>query len=153
MEPSVEQFVASLQAVNRHLRSAAFDAGREPLTRVQWLLLRKLQRGGAATIGQLAAHLDVRASTMSQMLDRLERSGYITRAQDAEDARIRIVQLTETGRSIIRHTEDVWKEALTEPFGKLPQPEREQLVHLMRKLSEQLPGGGGTQHDAEPKIR
>lgn len=140
MDAQIEQFVASLQALNRHLRSSAFDAGSSPVTRVQWLLLRQLQRSGGATIGQLATMLDVRASTMSQMLDRLERSGFVTRTQDAVDARIRIVQLTEAGERTIRDSEQAWRRALAEPFAGLEEDERDRLVELMRKLTEQLPG-------------
>jgi len=141
METNVDAFLASLQALNRHLRSSAFDAGRA-LTKVQWLLLRQLHRQGSASIGQLAAHLDVRASTMSQMLDRLERSGYITREPDPADARAKLVRLTETGRRTVGKTEEVWRNALTEPFERLDAEERETLARLMRKLSEQLPGRG-----------
>ena len=140
MDAQIEQFVASLQAVNRHLRSSAFDSGGLPVTRVQWLLLRQLQRSGGATIGQLADLLDVRASTMSQMLDRLERSGFVTRTQDAVDARIRIVKLTEAGLRTIRSSEEAWRKALAEPFAALAEEERDRLVELMRKLTENLPG-------------
>ncbi|HZG74778.1 MAG TPA: MarR family transcriptional regulator [Paenibacillus sp.] len=143
MDANLEQFLASLQAVNRHLRSSTWDAQRQlPITKVQWLLLRQLQRRGAATIGQLAAHLDVRASTMSQMLDRLERSGYVTREQDESDARVKNIALTEAGRETIRRTEDAWRASLAEPFERLPEEDRDALVRIMRKLSDALPGRG-----------
>ncbi|HZG58257.1 MarR family transcriptional regulator [Paenibacillus sp.] len=142
-DANVDELLASLQALNRHLRSSAFDEG-QPLTKVQWLLLRRLQRQGTATIGQLAAHLDVRASTMSQMLDRLERSGFVARTQDAADARVKLVTLTEAGRATIGRTENVWRNALSEPFRRLTAEERETLTQLMKKLSEQLPGRGET---------
>ena len=149
MDAQMDQFIASLQAVNRFLRSTAFDSGAMPVTRVQWLLLRQLQRSGGATIGQLAASLDVRASTMSQMLDRLERSGLVTRTPDAVDARIRIVKLTEAGLRTIRSSEEAWKKALAEPFSKLDAEERERLTALMRKLAERLPGAGACGHAGE----
>jgi len=143
LDANLEQFLASLQAVNRHLRSSTWEAQRQqPLTKVQWLLLRQLQRRGAATIGQLAAHLDVRASTMSQMLDRLERSGFVTRVQDETDARVKNIMLTEVGRETIQRTEAVWRAALAEPFERLDAEDREALVRVMKKLSDRLPGCG-----------
>ncbi len=143
MDANLEQFLASLQAVNRHLRSSTWDAQRQlPITKVQWLLLRVLQRRGAATIGQLAAHLDVRASTMSQMLDRLERSGIVTREQDETDARVKNITLTEAGKETIRRTEEAWRSSLAEPFERLDEADREALVRIMKKLSDQLAGSG-----------
>jgi DNA-binding MarR family transcriptional regulator len=142
METELEQFVACLQALNRHLRSAAFDQNKQPVTRVQWLLLRKLHHKGGRTIGQLAEHLDVRPSTMSQMLDRLEKLGYVTRESDPQDARVKLIQLTESGRSIILETESNWTRSLAEPFEKLNEEERNTIVGLMKKLSDHLPKRG-----------
>src|SRR5437870_837281 len=122
----LEHFVAHLQTVNRHLRSAVFDRGQQPVTRVQWLLMRHLNRSGGSTIGQLAERLDVRASTMSQMLDRLEKQGYLLRQQDPADARVKMIRLTTAGESVIRQTETYWLESLAEPFNKLEPQEREQ---------------------------
>jgi DNA-binding MarR family transcriptional regulator len=139
---NLESLLAYLQAINRHLRTAAFDQSQQPITRVQWLLLRHLHCKDGMTIGQLAAHLDVRASTMSQMLDRLEKTGYVTREQDALDARVKIIKLTRTGQEIILKTEVTWKESLAEPFGHLNEEEKEMLVRLMKKLSDHLPKRG-----------
>lgn len=142
MEAGIEQFVAYLQAVNRHLRSTAFDASRTSVTRVQWLLLRHLQRMGGRTIGQLAGHLDVRASTMSQMLDRLEKAGLVTREADESDARVKIIRLTPEGAGVIARTETAWAEGLAEPFRAFTEEERETLLRLMKKLNDHLPRRG-----------
>ncbi|GBF74441.1 hypothetical protein PA598K_02785 [Paenibacillus sp. 598K] len=139
MHQEIELFVAHLQTVNRHLRSAVFDRD-QALTRVQWLLMRHLRRSGGSTIGQLASHLDVRASTMSQMLDRLENQGYLVRMPDSSDARVKLIRLTPEGEAVIDHTEQYWMESLAEPFGKLSAAEREQLVALMGQLVRQLQG-------------
>jgi DNA-binding MarR family transcriptional regulator len=142
MESELEQFVAYLQALNRHLRSAAFDQNKQPITRVQWLLMKKLYLKGGRTIGQLAEHLDVRPSTMSQMLDRLEKSGYVSRESDPQDARVKMIKLTETGRKIIIETDSIWIESLAEPFERLEEEEKKMLVQLMKKLSDHLPKRG-----------
>lgn len=138
----LEHFVVSLQTLNRYLRSTTFDKGNQsnqPVTRVQWLLLRHLHRKGGTTIGQLAAHLDVRASTMSQMLDRLEKAGYVYRQSDTQDARVKTVNLSDNSKAIITHMEANWIESLAEPFSHLSSEEREQLVETMQKLLSQLP--------------
>ncbi|WP_168120311.1 MarR family transcriptional regulator [Paenibacillus sp. HB172176] len=139
----LEQFVDHMQRINRYLRSEAFDKNKQEITRVQWMLMRKLKcsRDGV-TIGQLAEHLDVRASTMSQMLDRLEKLDYVARKGSEEDARVKLVQLTEAGRALITQMEAAWLESLEEPFAHFSETERQQLVSLMTKLSNHLPRKG-----------
>ncbi|MCZ8515917.1 MarR family transcriptional regulator [Paenibacillus filicis] len=136
---TLEQFITHMQAINRFLRSNVFDQQNTPLTRVQWLLLRNLNRTGPRTVGQLAVHLDVRPSTMTQMIDRLEKAGLVYRESSEPDARVRFVSLTEEGLSIIRRTEALWAESLTEPFERLSESERYQLVEYMKRLAEALP--------------
>jgi DNA-binding MarR family transcriptional regulator len=134
----LEIFTTHLQKVNRYLRCKTFDNEERTITRVQWLLLRYLYRKPGRTIGQLAVHLDVRQSTMSQMLDRLEKVDLIARHIDLQDARIKLVELTPTGTSFIRETEKTWMEALAVPFAHFTKEERQSLVELMEKLSSQL---------------
>jgi DNA-binding MarR family transcriptional regulator len=135
----LEMFTTHLQTVNRYLRCKTFDNEERAITRVQWLLLRYLYRKPGRTIGQLAVHLDVRQSTMSQMLDRLEKVDFIVRRIDQQDARIKLVELTPAGNSFIRQAEETWMEALAEPFAHFTTEERHSLVSLMEKLSAQLP--------------
>ncbi|QGQ94065.1 MarR family transcriptional regulator [Paenibacillus psychroresistens] len=135
----LEIFTTHLQKVNRYLRCKTFDNKERIVTRVQWLLLRYLYRKPDRTIGQLAAHLDVRQSTMSQMLDRLEKVDLIMRRTDSQDARIKLVELTAAGILFIRQTEEAWMEALAEPFAHFTPDERQALVDLMEKLSQHLP--------------
>lgn len=139
----IDQFFFALQSINRHVRSGTFEYVQPVITRVQWLILRHLHRRGGSTVGQLAQHLAVRPSTMSQMIDRLEKAKLVRRLVDAIDARTRIVKLTEAGVSIIQQTEARWVEALAEPLAKLTAAEEAQLVELMTKLAMNLPQRGG----------
>ncbi|MBP1155520.1 MULTISPECIES: MarR family transcriptional regulator [unclassified Paenibacillus] len=136
---ALEHFIMYLQTINRHLRSQMFDQQAASLTRVQWLLMRNLYRNGASTIGQLAEHLDVRSSTMSQMVDRLEKAGFAYRESSDPDARVRWVKLTEQGERVIRQTEALWAETLSEPFKQFSDAERQQLLEYMHRLSDALP--------------
>jgi DNA-binding MarR family transcriptional regulator len=135
----LEIFTTHLQSINRYFRCKTFDNEERTITRVQWLLLRYLYHKPRRTIGQLAIHLDVRQSTMSQMLDRLEKVDLIVRQTDLLDARIKLVELTEMGITFIRQTEQAWMEALAEPFEHFTAEEKITLVSLMEKLALHLP--------------
>lgn len=138
----LENFVDHMQRIQRYLRSEAFHRNKPELTRVQWILLRHLRCTQGRTIGQLAAHLDVRASTMSQMLDRLELMKFVVRESSPEDARVKLVKLTPSGEETIAGMEAAWLESLEEPFTHFSEDEKMQLVALMAKLSSNLPRKG-----------
>lgn len=138
----LEHFVDHMQRIQRYLRSEAFHRNKVELTRVQWMLLRHLRCRSGRTIGQLAEHLDVRASTMSQMIDRLEKMRYVVRESSAEDARVKLVKLTPEGAELIAGMEAAWLESLEEPFAHFDEEEKRQLVSLMEKLSSHLPRKG-----------
>lgn len=135
-----EQFVAHLQKINRHIRNSKSHLDTQQLTRVQWLLLRRLKRNEGSTIGQLAEYLNVRSSTMSQMIDRLEKTNLVVRENTAEDARVKNVVLTEDGEQLIRRSEEHWIRELSGPFEHFTTEERATLAALMEKLVRHLPG-------------
>lgn len=139
----LEQFIAYLQSINRFMRTSAFDADTHQITRVQWLLLRHLHHKGTTSIGHLARHLDVRPSTMSQMIDRLEKTDLVCRETDLQDARFKKIRLTPKGLSMIRQVESLWLEALSNPFEHLSAEEKHSLLILMGKLNDHLPKRGG----------
>jgi DNA-binding MarR family transcriptional regulator len=132
---SLEQFLVYLQTINRHLRRGSLVQGEKQLTRVQWLILRHIQRSDRCTIGQLAEHLNVRPSTMSQMLDRLEKERLVYRVTDVTDTRAKIVRLTEEGAELIRQVEALWMERLSEPFDQLTHDEQTIFIKLLRKVA------------------
>ncbi|MFI9510455.1 MarR family winged helix-turn-helix transcriptional regulator [Nocardia sp. NPDC052566] len=59
--------------------------------------LQALQ-GGPKTAGELARHLGVTTASMTTMIDRLERAGFVTRTRDPLDRRRVLVEL-ESGRA------------------------------------------------------
>ncbi|MDI3258023.1 MAG: MarR family transcriptional regulator [Kyrpidia sp.] len=130
----LERFLEHLQAVNRYVRAGLFGEPHRRPTRVQWMILRKLQRTGGCSVGQLAQRVDVGPSAMSQMLDRLERMGWIQREPDPLDARGRRVRLTPVGEEVVRSVEREWIERLSVPFSRLEPEEQRMLLELMDRL-------------------
>lgn len=65
-----------------------------------------------ATATELAAHLGVTKQAASQLVDELVRKGYVERRPHPEDARARLVVLTERGRACTRAAEESAAEAV-----------------------------------------
>ena len=73
----------------QHLRDAGID-----LTAEQWGAIIVLHNGEAMTQGQLGERLHLEKSSVSRLINGLERRGWLARTQDPNDSRQRIVTLT-----------------------------------------------------------
>jgi DNA-binding MarR family transcriptional regulator len=135
---ALEQFLVDLQTINRYLRRGSLMHEDKQLTRVQWLILRYVARSERCTIGQLAEHLNVRPSTMSQMLDRLERERLLYRMTDETDTRAKIVRLTQEGEALIHRVESLWIEKLSGPFAQLTADEQRVFLTLLGKVANSI---------------
>ncbi|WP_033312798.1 MarR family winged helix-turn-helix transcriptional regulator [Streptomyces iakyrus] len=91
-----------------------------------------------ATVTDLAAHLGVTKQAASQLVDELVRKGYAERRPHPEDARARLVVLTERGWGCTRAAEEAAAEAVRE-WGDLL-GERE-VRSLRRQLLRIAPDG------------
>ncbi len=105
-------------------------------------ILRHLDTTEPVALAKLAAHLGVTPSTMSLAVDRLERSGYVARARDARDGRVRHIRLTVAGERL-RGTETVLDPALVQSLlARLRPAERRSalagLALLARAAEEQV---------------
>ncbi|MEU0504385.1 MarR family transcriptional regulator [Nocardia sp. NPDC005998] len=61
--------------------------------------LANLADGRGRTVSQLGAAIGARPTTLTSVLDRLERRGHITRSTHAGDRRSVLIELTDSGRA------------------------------------------------------
>ena len=80
------------------------------LYRGQPFLLRTLWEEEGITHSELANRLQVRPSTISNMIQRMEKAGFVKRRPDLEDQRVSRVYLTDAGRAIRDRVKQVWRE-------------------------------------------
>ncbi|KLU59827.1 putative HTH-type transcriptional regulator YusO [Peptococcaceae bacterium CEB3] len=135
-----EQFLGYWRAINRHLRKGMLTEGEERITRLQWMLLRQVNKGESCTMGGLADKFGVRPSTISQMADRLEKAQLIHRVPDTRDARVKFITLTEKGRTFIQEVEAFWAIRLEEGLGQFSSEEQSVLLQLLGRLASSLAG-------------
>ena len=100
-------------------------------------VLSILRERGPMNQGELLALLDVRSSSMSEILRKLEDNGLITRQRDERDRRSFIVSPTEQARA--RHTDrDSGRESADSLFACLDHEERTRLQQILEKLIASL---------------
>lgn len=95
------------------------------------------QVGSAEGIMQrdLAGRLLVTAGNVTQLLDKLEKQGLVTRHADGRCNRL---GLTDAGRKLYRRTVPEQNRLIAERFSVLDDTEQEELRRLLRKLSRTI---------------
>src|SRR5688500_1582317 len=70
---------------------------------------QRISTHGSATGVELAEHLGVTRQAAGQMIDELERLGYVVRRPDPTDARLRRVSLTDRGHEVLALSAALWE--------------------------------------------
>ena len=121
----------------RHLRQARADA--EELTPSQLSAMGVLLREGELQIGELAAYEQVRAPSMTRLVDHLEGRGLVRRTPSPTDKRACVVGLTEQGTQLLDANRQRRNEWLAVRLEKLTETERQQLrtaIPVLLKIAE-----------------
>ncbi len=102
----------------------------------QTTLLRLAAQKEGAIQRDLAAAMDVRPSSMTEMLTRLERNGMIARRADPSDQRVTRVFITEEGRKLAEQMNAAAD--MDDIFDILSKEEKTQLLTILEKLCASL---------------
>lgn len=108
------------------------------LHRGQPLVLLALWEQEGQTQTELAARLKITPATVTKMLQRMEKAGFIQREPDAQDQRVSRVYLTPAGRAVRRDVEAVWKTMEAETFAGFTQAEQASLRRFLLRMLENL---------------
>ncbi len=77
-------------------------AGMEPRQHQLLLAIKGMPEGATATVGELAKRLLLKHHSTVELVNRLEKLGYVARATGKHDRRQVIIHLTPSGASILR---------------------------------------------------
>ncbi len=101
-------------------------------------LLKELWKQEGVTQTELAARMKIAPATITKMLQRMEKAGFIQRRTDEQDQRVSRVYLTETGRAVKSRVEEVFQTMDRETFKGLTDEEREMLYALLIRVRQNL---------------
>ncbi|WP_245568602.1 MarR family winged helix-turn-helix transcriptional regulator [Nocardia concava] len=101
--------------------------------------LANLADGRSRTVSELAAEVGSRPTTLTSVLDRLERRGHITRTVGPNDRRVVVIDLTESGRAAARIVRRAIADLERRAFAALPPETIAALRAGLRALTEVSP--------------
>src|SRR3954447_10539252 len=97
-------------------------------------LRRLAEAGESLPLGQLAERLSCVKSNVTQLVDRLEADGLVSRTSDPNDRRSRLAVLTDAGRTAYQKGSEIQQQTERELFGVLTEEESDALHKLLGKL-------------------
>jgi DNA-binding MarR family transcriptional regulator len=117
--------------------------GRFGISRSQWGVLRILQRAERTgspglRLVDLGERLLVRPPSVTGLISRLERLGYVVRNSSTDDLRGREVSLTADGRDLITRVLQNHAAQIAAVMGGLDLQEQKQLLTLLERLGSHL---------------
>jgi DNA-binding MarR family transcriptional regulator len=147
--PEPEDFAAAVDEALRPVLMLASRASAKATQRVstsQLQALLVLQEWGPMNLTSLADELGAIPSSATRLCDRLVAADLITRETGAADRREVFLQLTPSGRRIVRQVRDLRREGLRKAIEACTPRERRELLSGLRAL-----GGRLTAFEAEAR--
>ena len=106
------------------------------ITPPQFSALVSIYREDKLTIGDLCDRMFLACSTISGLVDRLEKLELVERARDEEDRRVVRLQLTEKGRKLTEEILQMRREKLEKDMTKIEIERQKELLRNLHLLLE-----------------
>lgn len=125
-----------VKALHRQFKKQFHEfMGGQELTVPQIFLLRELIKKGPASISNLAERLNLANSTVSGIVDRLERDGFVKRVRGT-DRRVVYVQLTERAESFKEQVPQFHQKFLNELLTGVDEKSLAEMYNSFKKVSD-----------------
>ena len=145
MEPTKDRYTDNtlfmmssvVSEMNAFLLERLRDAGVIDLAPSHGDILAELFRSGQATMGELAQRIHRDPSTVTALVGKLRKLGYVEVSRSDADKRVSIVCLSEKGRGFRGTFESIAEELASKLACALSDGEREQLDGILQKLHDE----------------
>jgi MarR family transcriptional regulator, organic hydroperoxide resistance regulator len=115
----------------------------------QQFVLRRLWQEDGLSVTQLRDRLGVEMPTVTRALQRMERRGLVQRRPDTTDERSVRIYLTEAARQLADVIPAALERADHVALQGFSEEERATLLHLLRRMDENLTAAAGEEEDEE----
>jgi DNA-binding MarR family transcriptional regulator len=108
------------------------------LYRGQPRMLRALWKEEGLTHTELSRQLRVQPATITKMIQRMEKAGFVERRHDPDDQRVSRVYLTESGQAVREGVQQVWRRLEEEAFAGFTEEEGVLLRQFFLRMRDNL---------------
>jgi MarR family transcriptional regulator for hemolysin len=133
------EFAFTLNDVARLLRTYAdHKAAQFGMTRAQWAVLVRLDRGEGMNQSELAEGLDLQPITLTRLLDKLCDSGLIERRPDPTDRRAKRLFLTPAARPLLERLGELGEETMGNTLAGVDAASVKDMIAKLSVVKENL---------------
>lgn len=111
---------------------------RKNLTAPQLATLRRLDRKGPLSAGELARGIAVSQATVTGIVDRLEQKELVTRSRDAQDRRRVLIDLTEPAKALVADSPPPLHERFMLRLAETSSAERDEIDRVLRAIVQMM---------------
>ena len=104
----------------------------------QLFAITTIYETGPCKLSQLSQQMNISAPTVTGIVDRLEKSGYVERRHDQADRRVIYIVLTPKGKGIARKLRATIRHKWRSIISKLPAEDRENYLNILKKIQANL---------------
>ena len=115
-----------------------FHASGLELTKTQMIILRILSKNDGQPQQNLAFLANRDKTSLTRMINTMERKQLVTRVQSKDDKRINHIYITEHGKELLTAAVPVVKKAVEEIQKGITKEEIVQTIHVLKKISKNI---------------
>ncbi|MEI7025015.1 MarR family winged helix-turn-helix transcriptional regulator [Paenibacillus sp. y28] len=97
-------------------------------------ILMFLYRDDGLSIKKLAEKIHRTQPTVTVLVDKLEKLGYVKRVKSSEDSRVTLIQLTGKGHELEPYFRDISAQLNEIIYGSLTEQQKEQLENMLQQI-------------------
>ena len=113
-------------------------AARVSLTGPQLTVVKMLEQMGDLSLSELSDAIRAQNSTVTGIIDRMEREGLVDRLRSTEDRRVVLIRLTKKGEALAREVSVEPMEMLRTALDELSGKEQRDLLSILTKLAKRV---------------
>jgi DNA-binding MarR family transcriptional regulator len=128
----IRKLIQGAELYNKELNS------KYSITAAQLNCLLALYENGPLPLSKIAKHMMVRSSTVTGVIDRLERKALVTRERNSPDRRVIIIQLTANGKKMAKVAPPPIQQRVYDGLQQLSIKKRDQIILSLATLTKML---------------
>jgi DNA-binding MarR family transcriptional regulator len=141
LKASVDQVLEAIIYLSTETRRVTKElARRANVTGPQLTVVKLLETIGDLSLSELSDKIRAQNSTVTGIIDRMEREGLVQRVRSTEDRRVVRIHLTEKGQELAREIPVEPMEILRSALSGLSAAETAELLRLMTKVAKRISG-------------
>jgi DNA-binding MarR family transcriptional regulator len=134
---AISEIMQSLRRIFKAIQDYSLEVSDKfGITAPQLWALKTISKNESLPLGELSKKMYLRPSTITGLIDRLEKRGYVVRDRDQRDRRVVKIRLTPKGKGLVKRGPNPFQGKMIYGLRNLNSGELRSIYDSIRKLVE-----------------